>query len=384
MSTIHSMKKTNMTDSSRKMRRKFINIGIETEKVKDYYNYNSTRNIDSDLKFPNIDTFQKINDIKKRYNKSLYSNKNKIKNININSKKKIINYFSESDNDIPKITSKINKNEYFFPNSVKNKNNCNTINYQKYFDDIQNSNLILSSVKTPKINILTNNNISNINNIYNKKDFFHNYFSPLNNDDKKRYIITIKNLKNSESDISLNEEEKNSIMNLLEKKTFINVNNTKNNTTKKIKPKSEFKEFLKEVLNQYKNKNENKIKKKININSLLTNKKNINNIKENNLGIYEKNLRKINNDINKYKNKNKKKLILRNQFFNFKSNKKSFGMLTEEVKPKKKNIFNMYRFKKNKIIMKEVEEELLNVENAIKKSFDKFKKNIDDEPVVIS
>jgi hypothetical protein len=44
----------------------------------------------------------------------------------------------------------------------------------------------------------------------------------------------------------------------------------------------------------------------------------------------------------------------------------------------------MYRFKKNKIIMKEVEEELLNVENAIKKSFDKFKKNIDDEPVVIS
>ena len=382
MSTIHSMKKTNMTDSSRKMRRKFINIGIETEKVKDYYNYNSTRNIDSDLKFPNIDTFQKINDIKKRYNKSLYSNKNKIKNININSKKKIINYFSESDNDIPKITSKINKNEYFFPNSVKN--NCNTINYQNYFDDIQNSNLILSSVKTPKINILTNNNISNINNIYNKKDFFHNYFSSLNNDDKKRYIITIKNLKNSESDISLNEEEKNSIMNLLEKKTFINVNNTKNNTTKKIKPKSEFKEFLKEVLNQYKNKNENKIKKKININSLLTNKKNINNIKENNLGIYEKNLRKINNDINKYKNKNKKKLILRNQFFNSKSNKKSFGMLTEEVKPKKKNIFNMYRFKKNKIIMKEVEEELLNVENAIKKSFDKFKKNIDDEPVVIS
>ena len=382
MSTIHSMKKTNMTDSSRKMRRKFINIGIETEKVKDYYNYNSTRNIDSDLKFPNIDTFQKINDIKKRYNKSLYSNKNKIKNININSKKKIINYFSESDNDIPKITSKINKNEYFFPNSVKN--NCNTINYQNYFDDIQNSNLILSSVKTPKINILTNNNISNINNIYNKKDFFHNYFSSLNNDDKKRYIITIKNLKNSESDISLNEEEKNSIMNLLEKKTFINVNNSKNNTTKKIKPKSEFKEFLKEVLNQYKNKNENKIKKKININSLLTNKKNINNIKENNLGIYEKNLRKINNDINKYKNKNKKKLILRNQFFNSKSNKKSFGMLTEEVKPKKKNIFNMYRFKKNKIIMKEVEEELLNVENAIKKSFDKFKKNIDDEPVVIS
>ena len=88
MSAIHSMKKTNMTDSSRKMRRKFINIGIETEKVKDYYNYNSTRNIDSDLKFPNIDTFQKINDIKKRYNKSLYSNKNKIKNININSKKK--------------------------------------------------------------------------------------------------------------------------------------------------------------------------------------------------------------------------------------------------------------------------------------------------------
>ena len=384
MSTIHSMKKTNMTDSSRKMRRKFINIGIETEKVKDYYNYNSTRNIDSDLKFPNIDTFQKINDIKKRYNKSLYSDKNKIKNININSKKKINNYCSESDNDIPKITSKINKNEYFFPNSVKNKNNYNTINYQKYFDDIQNSNLILSSVKTPKINILTNNNISNINNIYNKKDFFHNYFSSLNNDDKKRYIIAIKNLKNSESDISLNEEEKNSIMNLLEKKTFINVNNTKNNTTKKIKPKSEFKEFLKEVLNQYKNKNENKIKKKININSLLTNKKNINNIKENNLGIYEKNLRKINNDINKYKNKNKKKLILRNQFFNSKSNKKSFGMLTEEVKPKKKNIFNMYRFKKNKIIMKEVEEELLNVENAIKKSFDKFKKNIDDEPVVIS
>ena len=339
MSTIHSMKKTNMTDSSRKMRRKFINIGIETEKVKDYYNYNSTRNIDSDLKFPNIDTFQKINDIKKRYNKSLYSDKNKIKNININSKKKINNYFSESDNDIPKITSKINKNEYFFPNSVKNKNNYNTINYQKYFDDIQNSNLILSSVKTPKINILTNNNISNINNIYNKKDFFHNYFSSLNNDDKKRYIITIKNLKNSESDISLNEEEKNSIMNLLEKKTFINVNNTKNNTIKKIKPKSEFKEFLKEVLNQYKNKNENKIKKKININSLLTNKKNINNIKENNLGIYEKNLRKINNDINKYKNKNKKKLILRNQFFNFKSNKKSFGMLTEEVKPKKKKYF---------------------------------------------
>ena len=59
-------------------------------------------------------------------------------------------------------------------------------------------------------------------------------------------------------------------------------------------------------------------------------------------------------------------------------------MLTEEIKLKKRNMFNMYRFKRNKIIMKEVEEQLINIENLIKKSFDKFKDNIDNEPIIIS
>ena len=372
-----------MTDSDRKMKGKLINIGgREAEIDKDYHNYNSTRHISTELKFPNIDIFKTMKNTK--YS-TLYNENNNIKNIKINSKNNLNTYYNESESDIPKITSKINsKNKYSNSNSVKkNKYIYKTINYNT-FNDIQNSNLILTSI-TPKFNIKNDNNISNINNIYNKNDYLHDYFIPSNDKNNKRYMITIKNLKNTESDITLNEEEKNSILNLLEKRTFININNIKNNTIKNNKYKDEFKEFLKGILKQYKNKYKNKVKKKININSLLINnqiknKYNTNILTNYNLGINER--MKSDNDKNKNKNCS---IILRNEFLKSKLNNKNYRMLTEEIKLKKKNIFfDMYKFKKNQKIMKTVQEELINVQNAIKKSFDKYKKNIDDEPVNIS
>ena len=157
-----------LTETNRKMRKKLINVGVETEKDKDYYNYFSTRNKDNYLKFPNIKIY---NGTQTKYNPNLISNI--AKNIYFNTE------LTESENDIPKISSKINKdkNKNFFSNSVKKCNNCFNSLRNNCIDDADNSNLVVSSKKSPKLNILDTNNISNINNIYSKKDFVKNYIN---------------------------------------------------------------------------------------------------------------------------------------------------------------------------------------------------------------
>ena len=379
-----------MSNSNRKMGSKFINVGIGTEKDKnkETYKHYSTRNKEK-IKFPNIETYKKFNDIKEK-NTNETNFKNLIRNTYYNSTRtseKSKNYFTETENDIPKITSKFNTKKYnnFFANSIKkNKSSFKTI-YNFNDEDIQNSNLVLSSVKTPELNILNDNNISNINNIYNTNDYFRYSFSHSNNkNNNRRKMIIIRNLRNSESGISLNEEDKNCILNLLEKKTLININlHKKIIKTKKIR-KDEFKEFLKEILKQYKNKNINRVKKKIDINTLLKNKKYNNNIKVKKFDIVETN---TNLSKTKYDNNNNdikfKSIILRNEYLNSKLNN-NFGMLTEDVSSKKRSIFNMYRFKKNKKMMNEVEQKLVKLENKIKENYERFKKNIDDEPINFS
>ena len=370
-----------LTDSNRKIRKNLINIGIGTEQNNNYF-FSSNKN--QITQFPNIKIFNKINAFKTNYDRNISNNIDK--NINLTDKNK--HSFTESDNDIPTITSKFNSkrdNYYFpkFPNSVKKIRN---IYYYNYLDEKINSNFVLTSMKKPNLNILNINNISNINNIYNQNDFLKSFITSLTNKNNKKSVITIKNLKNSESDIiALNENEKNNIKELLQKKSIVNLN-------KKIRPiktkhKDEFKEFLKEILKEYKSKNLKKIKKKIEINTLLYNNKNKNktigsNFKKNRLDneIYFKNLQNKNTH---YIN-NLKSNILNNEFLNSKLNKNKIRLLTEDFKFKKRNIFNNnYRFKKNRIIINKVEEELLDLEAKIKKNFDKFKKNIDDEPVIL-
>ena len=386
MSQRNTILKTYLTESNTEMRRKLINIGIETEKEKDSNRLYLTRNRDNILKFPNIRPIHKNNGIKTLYNTNIF---NKIiKDININS-----DYF-ETDNDIPIITSKINDNQDKgpFSNSVKKcKDNYNTLNMNNYYlDEIEKSNLVLSSVKTPKFNILKYDNISNINNIYNKKDFLKINKASSNDKNNNRTII-INNLKNnSKSNSNLNEEEKNTIQNLLNKKSIVkNFHKLNNNKKKKISKskehKDEFKDFLKEILKQYKDKNINKVKKKIDINTLLNNKhiktqNSINIINKNNFGFNHSKVKDKTIKCNNYMNKKKYNyLILRNELLDTKLSRKNVGG-TEDIKNKKRNIFNKYRFKKNRKIMSEVEEELINLEDKIKERFDRFRKNIDDEP----
>ena len=372
-----------LTETNRSMKRRLINVAIETEiekeKNKDYYNNFSFRNKDNNIKFPNIKTNKKNNDVQTKYNSNLLSNL--IKKLNFNSK------LTETDNEIPEISSKINmnKNKYYFSNSVKKSKN--TIN-NNFLDDVENSNLILSSVKTPKLNILEKKDISNINNIFNKNDFLKNIISSSSDNNNNRTTILIKNLKHSESGESLNEEEKNCISNILKQKTTINFKEKINSKPKKIKHKDEFKEFLKEILKQHKNKNINKVKKKIKINTLLYNKQiptlnNIFNIRTNTTNFPENNKKYMKTTfINT--NKQQNKIILRNEFLNSNLKKKNNALLTDEIKNKKRNIFVIYRFNINRRTMLQVEEELINLEDKIKENFDRYRKNVDDEPTDIS
>ena len=365
-----------LTESNRKIRKKHINIGIETKN--EYKNFLSKKIKNYNLEFPNIISFQNNHGIKTVYNSNLF---NKIiKNININSD------YLENDSDIPKITSKINKKRNI---SVKNKKYISLIKSNNYLDDIEKSNLVLSSIKASNFNILNENNISNINNIYNKKDYLKYYFTlPSNNNNDKSIIIN--NLKNADNNSSLKEDEKNAIQNILYNKATIKFNKKYNSMPKRIKRRDEFKEFLKEVLRQYKVKNTNKIKKKIEINTLLSNKKIKNNnftniIESNNSGFNEINLKHTKNEFRNDNNNHKfDSIIMRNKLLNTKINGKNKRLLCKEIKINKKRIFNMYKFKKNKIIINEVEEALINLENKIKNCFDKYKKNIDDEPTKFS
>jgi hypothetical protein len=381
------MDTVNVNDSNRQMKIKLINIGVGTDIIKDKESFNNhtQRNREKNFKFPTIDTNKKLKDIKENYqNNNL--NKNKKKSYNsVSSKEKIsslITPIAQSENDIPKITSKFSNNKIndIFTNSIKiNKQVYASLKDNNYDNNIFKSNVVLVSVKQPEININSDKNISNINNIYDTKDYLRYSFSQSNHKNKNsRNLLTIRNIKNSESNITLNEEDKQCILNLLEQKTVIyfNKRNKNKKNVKKIK-KDEFKEFLKEILKQNKKRNINRVKKKIDINALLKNKNHN----------YKKRTNKFDNvyqttktKYDSYKNDNRyKTIILKNEYLNSKLNN-NLGMLTEDLNSKKRNVFNIYKFKKNKKILNEVEKNLIKIEGKIKESFDRFKKNINDEP----
>ena len=388
-----------MINMDKKMGTKLINISRGTQKNKEKINKdnfiynNSSKNKENIIIFPNIDNYIKFNDINNdsklrnthinnRGKKIKYSKFDEIFKKNYNSVDKIKKQYTITEFDTPKIEEKyLELDKKYLSTSFKNKNNntyytFNSIDHDFFIENIKN-NKLSSFSKTNKLN---NNNISNINNIFNKKDYLKNTYSNMNNSIKRKNIMTIKNLKNSDTDIISKENnyENNTILNLLYKKSM-KIINQRNNKRNKTQRRDEFKDFLQEVLRQYRTKNVIKVKKKVDINCLLKNLKNYNNPKVNKLNNNENNLIELNNNnINKNSNKSDYN-VLRNGNLESKFNKMN---LKNNGKNKiKKNYFNIYRFKKNKRLINEVEEKLSNLEDKIRENFDNFKNNIDNEIV---
>ena len=387
-----------MINMDKKMGTKLINISRGTQKNKEKINKdnfiynNSSKNKENIIIFPNIDNYIKFNDINNdsklrntyinnRGKKIKYSKFDEIFKKNYNSVDKIKKQYTITEFDTPKIEEKyLDLDKKYLSTSFKNKNNTyytiNSINHDFFIENIKN-NKLSSFLKTNKFN---NNNISNINNIFNKKDYLKNTYSNMNNSIKRKNIMTIKNLKNSDTDIISKENnyENNTILNLLYKKSM-KIINQRNNKRNKTQRRDEFKDFLQEVLRQYRTKNVIKVKKKVDINCLLKNLKNYNNPKVNKLNNNENNLNELNNN-NTNKNSNQSDYnVLRNGNLESKFNKMN---LKNNGKNKiKKNYFNIYRFKKNKRLINEVEEKLSNLEDKIRENFDNFKNNIDNEIV---
>ena len=388
-----------MINMDQKMGTKLFNISRGTQKNKEKINKdnfiynNSSKNKENIIIFPNIDNYIKFNDINNdsklrnthinnRGKKIKYSKFDEIFKKNYNSVDKIKKQYTITEFDTPKIEEKyLELDKKYLSTSFKNKNNntyytFNSIDHDFFIENIKN-NKLSSFSKTNKFN---NNNISNINNIFNKKDYLKNTYSNMNNSIKRKNIMTIKNLKNSDTDIISKENnyENNTILNLLYKKSM-KIINQRNNKRNKTQRRDEFKDFLQEVLRQYRTKNVIKVKKKVDINCLLKNLKNYNNPKVNKLNNNENNLNELNNN-NTNKNSNQSDYnVLRNGNLESKFNKMN---LKNNGKNKiKKNYFNIYRFKKNKRLINEVEEKLSNLEDKIKENFDNFKNNIDNEIV---
>ena len=388
-----------MINMDKKMGTKLINISRGTQKNKEKINKdnfiynNSSKNKENIIIFPNIDNYIKFNDINNdsklrnthinnRGKKIKYSKFDEIFKKNYNSVDKIKKQYTITEFDTPKIEEKyLELDKKYLSTSFKNKNNntyytFNSIDHDFFIENIKN-NKLSSFSKTNKLN---NNNISNINNIFNKKDYLKNTYSNMNNSIKRKNIMTIKNLKNSDTDIISKENnyENNTILNLLYKKSM-KIINQRNNKRNKTQRRDEFKDFLQEVLRQYRTKNVIKVKKKVDINCLLKNLKNYNNPKVNKLNNNENNLNELNNN-NSNKNSNQSDYnVLRNGNLESKFNKMN---LKNNGKNKiKKNYFNIYRFKKNKRLINEVEEKLSNLEDKIRENFDNFKNNIDNEIV---
>ena len=387
-----------MINMDQKMGTKLFNISRGTQKNKEKINKdnfiynNSSKNKENIIIFPNIDNYIKFNDINNdsklrnthinnRGKKIKYSKFDEIFKKNYNSVDKIKKQYTITEFDTPKIEEKyLDLDKKYLSTSFKNKNNTyytiNSINHDFFIENIKN-NKLSSFLKTNKFN---NNNISNINNIFNKKDYLKNTYSNMNNSIKRKNIMTIKNLKNSDTDIISKENnyENNTILNLLYKKSM-KIINQRSNKRNKTQRRDEFKDFLQEVLRQYRTKNVIKVKKKVDINCLLKNLKNYNNPKVNKLNNNENNLNELNNN-NTNKNSNQSDYnVLRNGNLESKFNKMN---LKNNGKNKiKKNYFNIYRFKKNKRLINEVEEKLSNLEDKIRENFDNFKNNIDNEIV---
>ena len=352
--------KTIINNSNRKTKTKLKNVGVGTDIIKDKeeeIDQEKEKDKDKDkdkelsknfpqrnrlhnFKFPNIDIYKKFNDTKGNYpHINLY--KSKIKNSNsVGPKEKIKNYITQTENDIPRITSRYSNNKFnnFCTISLKNKKEIHTsLKYNNYKDEIYHTILVSTSIKEPELNINSDKNISNINNIYNPNDYIKYSFSNSSHKHKNnhsRNILTIRQIKNSESNIFLKEEAKNCILDLLEQKTVINFNKRSKNKPKKIR-KDEFKDFLKEILQQHKKKNINKVKKKIEINALLRNKNN--NYKTANK--YGDDYNKAKTKYDSFKNDNMfKTIVLRNEYLNSKINNNiDIGTLTEEPNFKKRN-----------------------------------------------
>ena len=388
-----------MINMDKKMGTKLINISRGTQKNKEKINKdnfiynNSSKNKENIIIFPNIDNYIKFNDINNdsklrnthinnRGKKIKYSKFDEIFKKNYNSVDKIKKQYTITEFDTPKIEEKyLELDKKYLSTSFKNKNNntyytFNSIDHDFFIENIKN-NKLSSFSKTNKFN---NNNISNINNIFNKKDYLKNTYSNMNNSIKRKNIMTIKNLKNSDTDIISKENnyENNTILNLLYKKSM-KIINQRNNKRNKTQRRDEFKDFLQEVLRQYRTKNVIKVKKKVDINCLLKNLKNYNNPKVNKLNNNENNLIELNNNnINKNSNKSDYN-VLRNGNLESKFNK--INLKNNGKNKIKKNYFNIYRFKKNKRLINEVEEKLSNLEDKIRENFDNFKNNIDNEIV---
>ena len=388
-----------MINMDKKMGTKLINISRGTQKNKEKINKdnfiynNSSKNKENIIIFPNIDNYIKFNDINNdsklrnthinnRGKKIKYSKFDEIFKKNYNSVDKIKKQYTITEFDTPKIEEKyLELDKKYLSTSFKNKNNntyytFNSIDHDFFIENIKN-NKLSSFSKTNKFN---NNNISNINNIFNKKDYLKNTYSNMNNSIKRKNIMTIKNLKNSDTDIISKENnyENNTILNLLYKKSMKIINH-RNNKRNKTQRRDEFKDFLQEVLRQYRTKNVIKVKKKVDINCLLKNLKNYNNPKVNKLNNNENNLNELNNN-NTNKNSNQSDYnVLRNGNLESKFNK--INLKNNGKNKIKKNYFNIYRFKKNKRLINEVEEKLSNLEDKIRENFDNFKNNIDNEIV---
>ena len=388
-----------MINMDKKMGTKLINISRGTQKNKEKINKdnfiynNSSKNKENIIIFPNIDNYIKFNDINNdsklrnthinnRGKKIKYSKFDEIFKKNYNSVDKIKKQYTITEFDTPKIEEKyLELDKKYLSTSFKNKNNntyytFNSIDHDFFIENIKN-NKLSSFSKTNKFN---NNNISNINNIFNKKDYLKNTYSNMNNSIKRKNIMTIKNLKNSDTDIISKENnyENNTILNLLYKKSM-KIINQRNNKRNKTQRRDEFKDFLQEVLRQYRTKNVIKVKKKVDINCLLKNLKNYNNPKVNKLNNNENNLNELNNN-NTNKNSNQSDYnVLRNGNLESKFNK--INLKNNGKNKIKKNYFNIYRFKKNKRLINEVEEKLSNLEDKIRENFDNFKNNIDNEIV---
>ena len=388
-----------MINMDKKMGTKLINISRGTQKNKEKINKdnfiynNSSKNKENIIIFPNIDNYIKFNDINNdsklrnthinnRGKKIKYSKFDEIFKKNYNSVDKIKKQYTITEFDTPKIEEKyLELDKKYLSTSFKNKNNntyytFNSIDHDFFIENIKN-NKLSSFSKTNKLN---NNNISNINNIFNKKDYLKNTYSNMNNSIKRKNIMTIKNLKNSDTDIISKENnyENNTILNLLYKKSMKIINH-RNNKRNKTQRRDEFKDFLQEVLRQYRTKNVIKVKKKVDINCLLKNLKNYNNPKVNKLNNNENNLNELNNN-NTNKNSNQSDYnVLRNGNLESKFNK--INLKNNGKNKIKKNYFNIYRFKKNKRLINEVEEKLSNLEDKIRENFDNFKNNIDNEIV---
>ena len=68
-----------------------------------------------------------------------------------------------------------------------------------------------------------------------------------------------------------------------------------------------------------------------------------------NIGNNEINIKSSENIFNNHNNRGKRSYkILRNEFINSKLNKKNIGRLTEEIKPTKRKIINIYKILKSK------------------------------------